>query len=68
VINHAGLDPYPTLAELVRSIPLDQRIAVDVRRIPRTEIPDDPEARVAWLDDLWVTMDRWIGEQLERRG
>jgi 1-acyl-sn-glycerol-3-phosphate acyltransferase len=64
-INHAGFDRYPTLAQLARHVPLDQPIAVDVRRIPRAEIPDDPAQRTAWLDNLWCDMDRWVDGQLD---
>ncbi len=64
VINHAGFDRAPTFGALARRVPLDEPIAVDVRRIPRTEIPADPDARVAWLDDVWCDMDKWIHERL----
>jgi 1-acyl-sn-glycerol-3-phosphate acyltransferase len=60
VIDHAGLDPYPTFAELARHVPLPDPIRVTARRVARADIPDDPDARVEWLDTLWVEMDRWV--------
>jgi 1-acyl-sn-glycerol-3-phosphate acyltransferase len=65
-INHAGLDPYPTFAELVRHVPLAHPIHVRAERIPRTDIPDDPTLRTAWLDQLWCGQDQWVHEQLDR--
>ncbi len=64
VINHAGFDRYPTLAELARHAPLTRPIEVTATRIPRREIPDDASERIAWLDGLWCDMDRWVHEQL----
>ncbi len=66
VINHAGLDPYPTFAELARHVPLAHPIHVTATRIPRTDIPDDPALRTAWLDQLWCDQDQWVHEQLDR--
>jgi 1-acyl-sn-glycerol-3-phosphate acyltransferase len=64
IINHAGLDPYPTLAELARHAPLARPIEVTATRIPRRDIPMDASDRIAWLDQLWCDMDNWVHEQL----
>jgi len=64
VINHAGLDRYPTFAEMTRNVPIDLAIRVTARRIERQNIPNGIVARTAWLDALWLDMDEWIDEQL----
>ena len=64
IINHAGLDHFPTLAELARHAPLTRPIEVTATRIPRRDIPDDASGRIAWLDRLWCDMDSWVHEQL----
>jgi len=64
VINHAGLDPYPRFADLARHIPLTRPVRVTARRVARADLPDDPDRRVEWLDQLWLDMDRWVHDQL----
>lgn len=61
VIDHTGLDPWPRLADLAAAVPVDRAIEVSARRIPRSEIPTDPDERVRWLDDLWLDLDRRLG-------
>lgn len=64
IVNHAGLDRYPTFAELARHVPLTQPIRVSVRRVARADIPDAPAQRTEWLDNLWVDLDRWVDDRL----
>jgi len=64
VINHVGLDPYPTFADLARHVPLRRPVRVTARRIPRAAVPDDDAQRVEWLDNLWIDLDRWVHDQL----
>ncbi len=68
VIEHCGFEQIPTLAELSRSAPVDHPIRVKVRRIPRSEIPDDEAGRVTWLDEQWVLLDDWIDLHLRDSG
>ncbi len=67
IINHSGFDAYPTFAELARNVPLPTPIAVTAARIPRADIPDDPEVRIVWLDHIWCDMDDWVHTQLALR-
>jgi 1-acyl-sn-glycerol-3-phosphate acyltransferase len=64
VINHAGLDRYPTFAELAHHVPLTTPLEVTASRIPRADIPDDPVARTEWLDGLWCDLDSWVHERV----
>ena len=64
VIAHAGFEAVPSIAELGRRAPLEQAIQVAVWRVPRSQVPEDVDGRVKWLDDEWMRMDRWV----QRRG
>jgi 1-acyl-sn-glycerol-3-phosphate acyltransferase len=65
VIAHAGLDHYPTFAELCRGVPLRRPIQVTAWRIAATDIPNGTIERTNWLDDQWLRVDAWITKQLE---
>lgn len=60
VIAHAGLDRYPSFAELARAAPLADPIRVVAWRIGRADIPDGDDERIAWLDQQWCAVDDWI--------
>lgn len=64
VIAHAGLDHYPTFADLCRSVPLPEPIKVTAWRIPASEIPIGAAERTNWLDDQWLRVDAWVAKQL----
>ena len=58
VLDHRGLDRYRRLADIARSAPATDPITVTARRIPRSQIPSDDAARIRWLDDIWLALDR----------
>ena len=64
IIAHAGFEQVPSVAELSRRAPLDQSIRVAVWRVPRTQVPDDADGRVKWLDEEWLRLDQWVDAQL----
>ncbi len=64
VLDHRGLDRVRSLAELVGVVPSSEPIRLSARRIPRHEIPDDPDASTDWLDDLWLDLDASLAEDL----
>ena len=66
VIAHAGLDRFSSFADLARTAPLRDPIAVTAWRVPRCEIPEGRDARAVWLDQQWVMVDTWIDQQLTR--
>jgi len=63
VIAHAGLDRYPSLRELARSVPLRDPIRLTAWRTPAAEIPTESDRRIAWLDDQWCRVDSWVDSQ-----
>jgi 1-acyl-sn-glycerol-3-phosphate acyltransferase len=68
VIAHAGLDEFGNFLDLARAAPLARPITVTAWRIPVCDIPQDPYARIAWLDDQWLRIDSWIDQQLASEG
>jgi 1-acyl-sn-glycerol-3-phosphate acyltransferase len=63
LFGHVGLDGF----EYVRDIWAGGLVGTTVRirfwRFPAAEVPDDEDARIAWLYDRWQTLDDWVGEQ-----
>ena len=39
-------------------IPFQEPIRVDLRRVPRAELPTDRAAFKTWLDDAWLELDQ----------
>lgn len=64
VIAHAGLDQFGSFTDLARAAPLPRPITVTAWRVRATDIPHDPVARIAWLDEQWLRVDYWIDQQL----
>ncbi len=59
-IAHTGLDRLVTLRDIWRELPMDKGITMRAWRVPRSEIPDDLDARAAWLFDWFGRIDAWI--------
>ncbi|HKP06519.1 MAG TPA: 1-acyl-sn-glycerol-3-phosphate acyltransferase [Microbacterium sp.] len=59
-IAHTGLDRLHTLRDIWRELPMDKGITMRAWRVPRSEIPDDLDARAAWLFDWFARIDGWI--------
>ena len=63
-VAHAGLDRLVSIADVWRSLPMDQVILARWWRVPTGEVPRslDHEGQVQWLYDWWERIDRWISE------
>jgi 1-acyl-sn-glycerol-3-phosphate acyltransferase len=64
VVGHTGFDGLRRMSEIWDGVLVGREIRVRIRRIPRSEVPLDAEARVGWLFDTWLELDGWIGRQL----
>lgn len=60
ICAHTGFEGAASLAEIWRGELLHKLVRVEFRRIPRSEIPDAPEARAAWLREEWQRVDAWV--------
>ncbi len=67
VIGHVGFEPLASIRRLWRVLPVTEPVEVKIWRYPRTDVPHDQEARMAWLYEKWRVMDDWIHERLEAR-
>lgn len=63
---HSGFDGLDTFGGILRHLahrPPPVRFAV--RRIPRHEVPTDPDELTDWLDHVWLTADREVARLIE---
>ena len=63
-VAHAGLDRLVSVADIWRSLPMDQVVHAKWWRVPVGEVPRDAdyESQVQWLYDWWQRIDAWITE------
>jgi 1-acyl-sn-glycerol-3-phosphate acyltransferase len=59
---HTGFEGAASLARVFRGALLHRVIRVQFRRIPRAEIPTEPDAQVAWIRAEWSRVDAWVGQ------
>ena len=64
VLGHLGFEQFNSLAAIRRAVPFTAPIRVWLWRIPRASVPTGDEARVAWLYDQWLALDRSIADRL----
>jgi hypothetical protein len=69
-IAHTGLDQLVTLRDIWRALPMDKELIMRAWRVPRAEIPTDPDGQVEWLFDWFAKIDEWVDahEPREIRG
>jgi len=61
-VAHAGLDRLVSVADIWRSLPMDQVVVAKWWRVPVGEVPRGAghESQVKWLYDWWQRIDAWI--------
>lgn len=60
---HEGLGGLGKVDDLISGALVGRSVHVEFRRFPRESVPTDDDARVVWLYDRWVELDRWIGSK-----
>ncbi|HXJ65550.1 MAG TPA: 1-acyl-sn-glycerol-3-phosphate acyltransferase [Actinomycetota bacterium] len=66
ICEHTGLEGFATVGDVWNGSLVGSTIRVRLRRFPRSEIPNDPDAQAGWLFDRWSEVDAWIsGEPAE---
>jgi 1-acyl-sn-glycerol-3-phosphate acyltransferase len=60
-IAHRGLEAASSYQAFLRESGVGISLTVAVWRVPRADIPTDPEARVQWFLARWEELDRWVG-------
>jgi hypothetical protein len=63
-VAHAGLDRLVSVADVWRSLPMDQLIRARWWRVRATEVPRtaDHEQQLQWLYGWWERIDAWISD------
>jgi 1-acyl-sn-glycerol-3-phosphate acyltransferase len=64
VLGHAGLEGLSSLKTLRRQLPLPRPVTIRWWRYPQSDLPTGDEARIAWLNDRWRSLDRWVASRL----
>lgn len=60
-LAHVGLEGVTRMSTLVDGSLLGRRLQVNVRRVPARAVPTEPAARAQWLQEQWLSVDRWVG-------
>jgi 1-acyl-sn-glycerol-3-phosphate acyltransferase len=61
-VAHAGMDQLFTMADVWRSLPLDQTVRMRWWRVSAADVPRTEEAQLGWLYDWWERIDAWIDD------
>lgn len=64
-VAHTGTDTLFTVTDVWRALPLDRHLRMRWWQVPRSEVPEGTDERVAWLYDWWARIDEWIDEHRE---
>ena len=62
ILSYTGLEGLAGPADALRLVPFSHPVKVNLRRLPRSQIPATVSERVEWLNDQWATVDTWIAE------
>ena len=62
VCTNTGFEPFGSIKDILAQPYTDVPIIVETWRIPRSEIPEDPDQFNDWLFDQYVTIDNWVSE------
>ncbi len=59
-VTHTGMDHMVTPRDIWREIPVHKNLLSRWTFVPAADIPTDRDQRVAWLNDHWSDIDRWV--------
>lgn len=60
---HVGFDGFEKIRDIWAGELVGTTIKVRFWRYPRSDLPDDRDARIRWLYGHWQELDDWIGER-----
>lgn len=61
ILGHVGLEGVSNLSGLRRRLPLEAPVVVRWWHHPRSSLPVGDEPMIAWLNQQWRSLDRWVG-------
>lgn len=62
LIGHIGFEAVPSMRAILGGAPFDQTVNASITRIARADIPETVTEQVAWLDQRWIELDRWVAD------
>ena len=57
---HTGLDGFAHVKDMWNGKLVGNTVNVKFWRVPKSEIPEDRQARALWLFDQWQLVDDWV--------
>lgn len=63
VCGHVGFDGFEYISDIWAGGLVGTTVRVRFWRWPAAAVPAGEEDRIAWLYELWQTLDDWVGEQ-----
>jgi 1-acyl-sn-glycerol-3-phosphate acyltransferase len=60
IVSHVGLDGLANVKHLWSGEMVGATLRISFRRIPRSDVPDDPDEQADWLFREWAVVDEWI--------
>ncbi len=60
-LAHRGFDGAVSLRDFFGGSFIGATIGVRLWRVPRAQVPSDPEALATWLGEQWLRLDQWVG-------
>lgn len=63
LFGHVGLDGFEYVSDIWAGGLVGSTVRMRFWRFPAAEVPEDEDARIAWLYDRWQTLDDWVGAQ-----
>jgi 1-acyl-sn-glycerol-3-phosphate acyltransferase len=61
-LAHTGLEGLAGPKDMWKAVPFRHPVRVGVWRVARSEVPDGPDAQLAWLYERWTEVDTWVGD------
>lgn len=65
VVAHAGLDRLSSVQDVLTGLPMQHSVRMAWWYVPRSEVPEDAEARTDWLYGWWERIDTWVEDHQE---
>ncbi len=66
-IGHTGFEPFGSFRSIYANVPFRSPVEVKVWRVAADDLPETLDARLRRVDDQWLEMDDWIGQQRSNR-
>tara|TARA_B100000686_G_C16788160_1_gene976691 strand:+ start:938 stop:1786 length:849 start_codon:yes stop_codon:yes gene_type:complete len=58
-IGHHGFDQFSSFRDILRNVPFSEPISITLKRITNSQLPQDDDERLIFLDHEWTEIDRW---------